>query len=396
MPSQKKAASVFGGAGGRGSRASVASLEGLRNVLRNETERDSAPVSKAAAAPEGYAAPGAPAAAPQAPVAPADDKQTLRGLNDRLSGFLDRVKQLQDENRDLQREIDDILAKRKTPEGRDWEETQKPLEELKKQIKDITMDNARLLLLSDNTKMANEDFKDKLDNETRARKELEKDLEDLKRVIDDTRLNCEHKQKEIDLVKDEIARLDQEHKEEVDVLREKIKDSEVTVEIESSNSDLAEALNKVRAQYDRLAEKNLKETDDWYKSKFEYIKVEEAQNVEALQSGKTELKDLQREKQTLEIQIQTLLSMIRNLEETLRCTKVEYGQRMAPLHQAVVELERELREVRAQVEQQAETNKNLLCVKMKLEAEINNYQQLMCGMTSDSERPAKARGECSQ
>lgn len=38
---------------------------------------------------------------------------------------------------------------------------------------------------------------------------------------------------------------------------------------------------------------------------FETIKVEEAQNTEALESGKSELKDLQKQKQTLEIQIQT-------------------------------------------------------------------------------------------
>lgn len=56
----------------------------------------------------------------------------------------------------------------------------------------------------------------------------------------------------------------------MDVLREKIKDSEVNVEIESQNSNLAEMLNKIRAQYEKLAKKNLKETDDWYQSKVRY------------------------------------------------------------------------------------------------------------------------------
>ena len=116
---------MFGGAGGRGSRASVASLEGLRNVMRNETEKDSAPVPPAS--------PAKPAAYP-APVAPADDKQTLRGLNDRLSGYVGRVRQLEKENKDLQEQIDEILAKRKTPEGRNWDKVEKPLEDLKKKV----------------------------------------------------------------------------------------------------------------------------------------------------------------------------------------------------------------------------------------------------------------------
>lgn len=117
---------MFGGAGGRGSRVSVASLEGLKNVLRNETDKDAAVPPPAAAQPA--------AAAPAAPLAPADDKQTLRGLNDRLSGYLGRVRQLEKENGDLEKQIDEIMAKRKAPEGRDWDEVEKPLEDLKKQV----------------------------------------------------------------------------------------------------------------------------------------------------------------------------------------------------------------------------------------------------------------------
>lgn len=129
MPSNT-AASMFGGAGGRGSRVSVASLEGLRNVLRNDTEKDSPPAAATAAKP-------AAAPAPAAPAGPTDDKQTLRGLNDRLSGYLGRVKQLEKENSDLEKEIDEILAKRKAPAGRDWDEVEKPLEELKNQVGDL-------------------------------------------------------------------------------------------------------------------------------------------------------------------------------------------------------------------------------------------------------------------
>ena len=104
------------------------------------------------------------------------------------------------------------------------------------------MDNAKLLLQIDNTKLADEDFKNKwvdddsdhkadwnetlgdddgwvpplmcrLKDETEARKELEKDIEDLKKTKEDTRLNCKQTKKEIELVKEELARLNQEHKE---------------------------------------------------------------------------------------------------------------------------------------------------------------------------------------
>ncbi|XP_075951078.1 keratin, type I cytoskeletal 18-like [Anarhichas minor] len=379
MPSNT-AASMFGGAGGRGSRASVASLEGLRNMLRNnETDRDSAAVARATSAKPPAAA------APVAPVAPADDKQTLRGLNDRLSDYLGRVRHLEKENDDMEKEIDGILAKRKTPEGRDWDEVEKPLDNLKKQIKDITMDNAKLLLHIENTKLVAEDFNKKLDEEEKAEKELEKDLEDLKKTIEDTKLNQTQTQKEIDLVKEELTRLEQEHKEEVDVLREKIKDSEVKVEMKSQSSNLGGVVNKIRFQYEKLAQKNRKDTEEWYQSEFENIKVVEAQNNEDLHSGKSELKELLQQRTFLEIKIQSFQSKIHNLEEALDSSKVEYGQCLGPLNQVILHLEAELREVRAQVERHVENNKNLLCVKMKLEAEMDNYQQLMQSITPDPE-----------
>lgn len=71
---------------------------------------------------------------PAAAGAPVDVKQTLRGLNDRLSDYLGKVKRLEKENGDLEREMAEILAKRKTPKGRDWDEIQTPLEGLKKQV----------------------------------------------------------------------------------------------------------------------------------------------------------------------------------------------------------------------------------------------------------------------
>ncbi|KAF3688498.1 Keratin, type I cytoskeletal 18 Cytokeratin-18 [Channa argus] len=387
-------ASLYG-ARGRGAKASVASPEGLRNMLRNETERDSAPALVAA-----QAAPPAAAAAAPAPAARADDKQTLRGLNDRLSGFLARVKQLQEENEYLERQIDEILSKRKTPEGRDWDKVEKPLEDLKQRLKDITMDNARLLIEMDNTLMANNDLKHKLEDEKRAQEVLLNDLESIKKITEEMNLKCDQTVREIDMVKDEVERLEQDHKivrlhtntytntpsKEVDILREKIRDSEVKVEIESKMSDLSQHIKKIRAQYDKLAERNLKETEEWYKAKFENIKVVEAQNTEALQSGQTELKDLMKQKQTLTMKIQSLNSMIQNLEEVLKNIKMEYGHNLAPFNQVILRLEGELRKIRSQVELQAATNKDLVSIKMKLQAEINDYQKLIHGQIADSDR----------
>ncbi|XP_068165828.1 keratin, type I cytoskeletal 18-like isoform X2 [Antennarius striatus] len=383
MPSNTSK-SMFGGYTGRGNKLSVSSLHGLRSVLRNDTERDSAP-----------AAPIRPVVAPTqaagvAPVAPTDDKQTLRGLNDRLSGYLGRVKQLEAENKDLEKQIDEIMSERKSPEVRNWAEVEKPLEDQKKKIKEITMENARLLLQIDNSKLANNDFKNKLADEKKGRRMLEKEIEDLKKTNEDSRLRCNQTLKEIDLVKEELDRLKYEHDYEVDVLRDKIKNSSVNVDIESPNTNLAETLNRIRDQYDKLAKKNQMDADDWYQTKFQEIKSVEAQNSEALNSGKSEIQDLNKQRQVLEINIQTMHKMINNLEENLMNAQLENGQRLAPLNQIIRELEAELKETRSKLERQADVNNDLVCVKMKLEAEIANYQRLIHGTVPDGDRRATA------
>ncbi|XP_056156965.1 keratin, type I cytoskeletal 18 isoform X2 [Lampris incognitus] len=359
--SRNSAGSMFGGAGGRGSRVSVASLEGLRNVMRNETEKDSASP------------------------APPDDKKTMRGLNERLSGYLGRVRQLEKDNKELEEQIRDILAKRGAPEGRDWDGIEKPLADLRKKVRDMTMENAKLLLQIDNTKLANEDFSIKLAAEKQARRSVEKDLVGLKKIIDDTQLNRVQLESQIKSVKEELIFLKKEHQNEVDVLRTKIRASSVTVEVDSQDCNLAETLNRIRGQYEKLAKNNLKETEDWYQSRFENIKVEVAQNTEALQSGKTELNDLCRQKQQLEIDIQAMLSMIRSLEDTLKDAAERYSRELAHLNRIQMDLEEELGQVRSQVERQADDYADLLQVKMKLEAEIENYRRLLQAMATDED-----------
>uniref|UniRef100_A0A674AYT9 Keratin, type I cytoskeletal 18-like n=1 Tax=Salmo trutta TaxID=8032 RepID=A0A674AYT9_SALTR len=302
--SRNRAFSMFGGAGGRGSRVSVASLEGLRNAMRSDPE-NSKEVSPA------------PGPAP-------DDKKTMKGLNDRLSGYLGRVRNLEEAN------------KRGDPNGRDWDVVEKPLNDLRKKLRDMTMDNARLLLQIDNTKLANDVFKNKLDNEKQARKTVERDLIGLKKMIDDTNLNRMQLESQIESVKEELAFLKKDHKD-------------------------------VRAHTHSPT----------VPGTFDSIKVEVVQNTEALHSGKNELKDLRRQRHLLEIDIQSIMSMVHSHKESLKDMDGRYNREMTRLNKILLQLTGELVQVRTQVERHVDDYQELLHVKMKLEAEIENYRSLM-------------------
>lgn len=77
---------------------------------------------------------------------------------------------------------------------------------------------------------------------------------------------------------------------------------------------------------------------------------------------------------------------IKNLEEILTNTKMECSQRLGPINKVLLNLQSELKKVRSQVEHQAETNRALVGVKMKLEDEIRAYQDLINRMTASDDR----------
>ncbi|XP_034037622.1 keratin, type I cytoskeletal 14-like [Thalassophryne amazonica] len=300
-------------------------------------------------------------------------------LMERLSVYVGRKRQLERHNQELEEEITEILTRRETPEERDWEEVQKPLDGLRTKVREVTLENNKLLLQVDSIKQATADLKTKLEVEQQVQWMIEQDLVGLKKNIDEIKLNRSHLHKQIEFVKEETLHFKKEHKHEVDKLHEKIKDFHVKVEVDSQDS----GLNKTHVQCDRLVKKNMKEGDDWYQKKLDTIKAEVAQNTEALQFGQMELNSLLRDKRHVEIMIRAKLSTICFLEEKLKDVKGEYNHKLVQANQIILGLEGELKQVRMQMDYRM-NDYHLLNDTMMLEKGISSYQELMQGITTDT------------
>ncbi|XP_057192541.1 keratin, type I cytoskeletal 18 isoform X2 [Triplophysa rosa] len=313
-----------------------------------------------------------------------DDKETMKGLNDRLAGYLSNVRLLEESNNTLEEQIKDALMRKSNETGRDWSAYEKTITDLRNQIQEMTMDNSRLILQIDNARLAADDFKVKFESEQAMRQGVEQDLARLRKMLDDTYMSRMQLEGQIESMREELAFLKKSHEEDVANLSDQINGSQVNVQMETKNSaDLSEIINNIRTQYERAAQKSQEETEAWYQNKFENIAAEVTQNTEALQTGRTELNELRRQKQALEIDLQTLHNMIRSLEDTLHETEARYGQEVGGHNSRIQQLEGELGQVRAQVERQAAEYQALLNLKMKLEAEIGTYHGLLEGVGED-------------
>ncbi|ERE68457.1 keratin, type I cytoskeletal 42 [Cricetulus griseus] len=275
------------------------------------------------------------------------EKETMQNLNDRLATYLDRVHALEEANTDLEVKIRDWYKKQGPGPARDYSPYFKTIEDLRNKILAATIDNASIVLQIDNARLAADDFRTKYETELNLRMSVEADINGLRR--------------------------------EMNALRGQV-GGDVSVEMDAAPGvDLSRILNEMRDQYEKMAEKNRKDAEEWFFTKTEELNREVATNTEALQSSRTEITELRRSVQNLEIELQSQLSMKASLENSLAETEARYGAQLAQLQGLISSVEQQLCELRCDMERQNHEYQLLLDVKTRLEQEIATYRRLLEG-----------------
>ncbi|KAF7210358.1 keratin, type I cytoskeletal 18 [Nothobranchius furzeri] len=308
-----------------------------------------------------------------------NEKFAMQNLNDRLASYLETVRSLETANHKLEIQIKEALEK-SGPDFRDYSKYQGIVDDLRKKILDATIDNARLVLSIDNARLAADDFRVKYESELAIRQSVEADIVGLRKLIDDTNLSRMNLESEIEALKEELIHLKKNHEVEVMELRNQISQSGVHVDVDApKGQDLAQVMAEIRAKYEKMAQKNQQELKAWHESQMTEVQTQVTQNTEALKGAHTELNDLRRQLQTLEIELESQKSLKASLEGTLRDTELRYNMEVESLNSIILGLEAELTQLRNSIQLQTQDYESLLNIKMKLEAEIATYRRLLDG-----------------
>ncbi|NXR84753.1 K1C15 protein, partial [Pycnonotus jocosus] len=245
------------------------------------------------------------------------------------------------------------------------------------QIISATVDNNRMLLDIDNSKMTADDFRMKYENELVIRQTVESDINGLRNLLDGLTTTRSSLESELESLRDELISLKRNHEEEMRQLQSQT-GGDVNVEVNAApGQDLTKILCEMRDEYEQIIAKNRKEVEQWYEVKIQEVNQQVTSSSQDIQTSSHQLTELRREMQNLEIELQAQLSTKNSLENSLAETESRYGRMLQQIQAQVNCVEEELASIRCEMESQSQEYKMLLGIKTRLEQEIHQYRALL-------------------
>ncbi|XP_043910934.1 keratin, type I cytoskeletal 15-like [Protopterus annectens] len=324
----------------------------------------------------------------------ANEKHTMQGLNDRLAIYLKSVRSLEAENNDLELKIREWYSQQIGGDGghhgRDYSPLENEILELQNKVVAAKQDNASYIIQIDNAKLAADDFRMKYESEKVLRTGVEADLLGLRRVLDEMTLSRSDLEMEIEGLKEELEFMKKSHEEDMRTASSGIS-GQVNVELDAApDTNLMDEMDACRKEYEGMVDQIRRDAEKWYNEKAKEVNQAVTSDKEALSSNKSEISDLRRTVQSLEIELQTLLTMKASLERNLAETENQYGVRLQEIQLKIHALEEQLSNLRTQTENQNQDYQMLLDIKVRLEQEIETYRILLDG--EDSRHKSSTHG----
>lgn len=242
------------------------------------------------------------------------------------------------------------------------------------------MENARLMLQTENIQACAEDFKERYENEQPFRKAVQEEIRSLYKVIDDANLTKMDLESQIESMKEELAILSKNHEEDVKMLYKQLAGSQLEEVDAPIGTGLDDILETIRIHWEKDIEKNRAESGALLQAKqsaaLPALQSQEEASVEILRG---EFHDTACKIQSLQAETESLRTLKRGLENSLHDAKHWHDIELQNLGSVITKLEAELEEIKSENEQHQRDREHLLSHRLQLEKEIAAYHSILDG-----------------
>ncbi|XP_013876911.1 phakinin isoform X2 [Austrofundulus limnaeus] len=301
------------------------------------------------------------------------------GLNSCLVEYRDKVRALEQLNQQLEDQIRLSLDRKASCAGA-WGPLRREWEEVYRQVSEAILENAQLMLQTENLQANAEDFKDRFENEQPFRRAVEEEISSLYRVIDEAKITKTELEEQMENMRADLRSLEHHHEQDIRALYNQMAGREVDEPDAPIETSLDQILAYIRNHWEKVTEKNRAEADSYLECKeAQCVGSRLSQKEEHVEALKAECSEVSCRIQSLQAETESIRALKRGLENSLTDARHWHEVELQNLGSVVVKLEAELADVHSEIEQQRRDYDTLLSNKQRLEHEISLYHGILDG-----------------